>query len=418
MSKAEMLRLAIGCTDVKRTTGQHPGGMVVVPRSKEIYDFCAVQHPADDQETDIVITHVDYHSIDKNLLKFDLLGHKDPTMIKHLEDLTGMKMSDVDLNDKETLSLYSSAEKLGIDDAEIFGEVGTCAIPEFGTKFVKQVLVDTRPTSIDDLVRVCGMTHGTDVWLNNAQEIIAMGYAPLSGCICCRDDIMLNLIAWGLPNKMAFQIMESVRKGNGLKEEWEQTMREHEVPEWYIGSCKKIQYMFPKAHAAAYVINGFRVAWFKLHRPLAFYCAFLSVRADALDAEVMVRGKDAIRAKILELRGKEDATQVEEELSKNLEVCYEFCLRGFSFVGVDIYESKATMFSMVDECRLRLPFNAVTGLGDAAAQNLYEEAQKAPFTSIEDVTMRCGKVSGPLIDKLRALGAFGSLPESSQSTLF
>ncbi|MBQ3095731.1 MAG: PolC-type DNA polymerase III [Clostridia bacterium] len=418
MPKAEMTRLALGCTEVKRTTGQHPGGMVVVPRTKEIYDFCAVQHPADDQETDIVITHVDYHSIDANLLKFDILGHKDPTMIKHLEELTGIKMEEIDLNDRATLSLYSSNEALGIEDNDILGEIGTCAVPEFGTKFVKQVLVDTRPSTIDELVRVCGMTHGTDVWLNNAKDIIAAGYAPLSGCICCRDDIMLNLIAWGMPPKMSFQIMEFVRKGKGLKPEWEEAMREHAVPEWYIESCKKIKYMFPKAHAAAYVVNGFRVAWYKLHRPLAFYCAFLSVRADALDAEVMLQGADAIRAKILELREKEDTTGNDEELQKNLEVCYEFCLRGFSFRPVDLYRSKAKDFSMEDEKYLRMPFTAVAGLGETAAESLYAEARIGGFLSVEEVAARCGKVSKTLMDKLRAMGAFGDLPESSQSTLF
>jgi len=418
MPKAEMTRLALGCTEVKRTTGQHPGGMVVVPRTKEIYDFCAVQHPADDQETDIVITHVDYHSIDANLLKFDILGHKDPTMIKHLEELTGIKMEEIDLNDRATLSLYSSNEALGIEDNDILGDIGTFTVPEFGTKFVKQVLVDTRPSTIDELVRVCGMTHGTDVWLNNAKDIIAAGYAPLSGCICCRDDIMLNLIAWGMPPKMSFQIMEFVRKGKGLKPEWEEAMREHAVPEWYIESCKKIKYMFPKAHAAAYVVNGFRVAWYKLHRPLAFYCAFLSVRADALDAEVMLQGAEAIRAKILELREKEDTTGNDEELQKNLEVCYEFCLRGFSFRPVDLYRSKAKDFSMEDEKYLRMPFTAVAGLGETAAESLYAEARIGGFLSVEEVAARCGKVSKTLMDKLRAMGAFGDLPESSQSTLF
>lgn len=418
LPKAEEQRLALGCTGVKRTTGQHPGGMIVVPKHKEIFDFCAVQHPADDTETDTITTHVDYHSIDANLLKFDILGHSDPTMIKRLEELSGIKMEDIALNDPETLSLYSSIEALGLEEDEIMGDVGTTAVPEFGTKFVKQVLADTRPTTFDELVRVCGMTHGTDVWLNNAKEIISEGKATLKECICCRDDIMLYLIGMGVEPKLSFTIMEGVRKGKGLKPEWEEAMRAKDVPDWYITSCKAIQYMFPKAHAAAYVINGFRVAWYKMHKPLPFYCAFLSVRADALDADVMLGGVEVIKRKILELREKDKTTQVEDELQKNLEVCYEFCLRGFSFLPVDIYKSEAVNFVMEGDLQLRLPLTSIKGLGAGAAESIVAEAKKNPFLSIEEFEERCSKASKTVAEQLKIAGAFGSLPETSQATLF
>ena len=279
VSNSEIARIAKGCTGVKRTTGQHPGGIIVVPEGREIYEFCPVQKPADNSDIDIITTHFDYHKIDHNLLKLDILGHLDPTMIRHLQDLTGINPTKIRLDDKETMSIFSSTEALGVKPEDIGSKVGTFGVPEFGTKFVRDMLVDTKPKTFEELIRISGLSHGTDVWLNNAQDLVNNKTATLSEAICTRDDIMIYLMNKGVEAELAFTIMESVRKGKGLKPEWEEAMKENNVPEWYILSCKKIKYMFPKAHAAAYVTNAFRIAWFKVHQPAAYYTAFFSVRS-------------------------------------------------------------------------------------------------------------------------------------------
>ncbi|MEG2571112.1 MAG: PolC-type DNA polymerase III, partial [Clostridia bacterium] len=287
VSRAEQNRMTVGCTGIKRTTGQHPGGVMIVPKEKEIFDFTPIQHPADDRDSDIITTHFDYHSINDNILKLDLLGHDDPTIIKMLEDLTGINARAIPLDDPETMSLFTSIAALGIKEDPILGKTGTVAIPEFGTKFVREMLLDTKPTTFDELVRISGLSHGTDVWINNAQTLVKNKTATLKEAICCRDDIMLYLITMGVPSKLSFTIMEAVRKGKGLKPEWEEEMNAHSVPAWFIDSCKKIKYMFPKAHAVAYVMMAFRIAWFKVHEPRAFYCAYFSIRAKSFDASVM-----------------------------------------------------------------------------------------------------------------------------------
>ena len=303
INRAETQRIAAGCTGIKRTTGQHPGGIIVVPKGREIYEFCPVQHPADDPNSDIVTTHFDYHSIDQNLLKLDILGHDDPTVIRMLQDITGIDPTKIQLDDKETMSIFSSTKALGVTPEQIHSEVGSFGIPEFGTKFVRGMLVDTRPTTFDELIRISGLSHGTDVWLGNAQSLIEAGTVTLQDAICCRDDIMIYLIKMGLPPNPAFKIMETVRKGKALKdpakwEEYKNMMKEHNVPDWYIKSCEKIKYMFPKAHAAAYVTNAFRIAWFKVHQPLAYYAAYFSIRADEFDSDCMIFGKEKVRNRL------------------------------------------------------------------------------------------------------------------------
>ena len=420
-SKAEENRLAIGCTGVKRTTGQHPGGMVVIPQDKEIYDFCPVQHPADDPNTDIITTHFEYHSMESNLLKLDMLGHDDPTMIRMLEDLTGVNArTDIPLDDKGTMSIFQSSKVLGYENDKILGPTGGTAIPEFGTSFVRGMLEDTQPDQFDILVRLSGFSHGTDVWLGNAKDLITSGTAKVNEAIGCRDDIMLFLISKGMEPKRSFKIMESVRKGRGLPEGAEDEMREHGVPDWYIGSCKKIAYLFPKAHAVAYVMMAFRIAWFKVHKPLAFYAAYFSIRAKAFDERYMCRGMDECQRKMREIVAKDkEASAVEQDMLTTLEVCYEFYLRGFTFRRMDIYESEALMFKM-DEAHNALipPFVSVAGLGETAAISLAEQRKDKEFISIEEVSAACPKVSKTHIELLKDAGAFGSLPETSQMDLF
>ena len=420
-SKAEENRLAIGCTGVKRTTGQHPGGMVVIPQDKEIYDFCPVQHPADDPNTDIITTHFEYHSMESNLLKLDMLGHDDPTMIRMLEDLTGVNArTDIPLDDKDTMSIFQSSKVLGYEDDKILGPTGGTAIPEFGTTFVRGMLEDTQPDQFDILVRLSGFSHGTDVWLGNAKDLITSGTAKVNEAIGCRDDIMLFLISKGMDPKRSFKIMEAVRKGRGLPEGAEEEMKEHGVPDWYIGSCKKIAYLFPKAHAVAYVMMAFRIAWFKVHRPLAFYAAYFSIRAKAFDERYMCRGMDECQRKMREIIAKDkEATAVEQDMLTTLEVCYEFYLRGFTFRRMDLYESEAILFKM-DEAHNALipPFVSVAGLGETAAISLAEQRKGKQFISIEEVSAACPKVSKTHIELLKDAGAFGDLPETSQMDLF
>ena len=421
-SRAEENRLAAGCTGIRRTTGQHPGGIVVVPKEVEIYDFCPVQHPADDPTSDIITTHFEYHSIDANLLKLDELGHDDPTMIKHLEDLTGVNAQEIPLDDPEVMSLFTSNRALHyVDDTPdpILGDLGCLAVPEFGTKFVRGMVSDTKPTTFDDLLCISGLSHGTDVWLGNAADLVASGI-PLKECICCRDDIMNYLIGKGVAPKLAFQTMESVRKGKGLKPEMEEAMKANDVPDWYIDSCKKIKYMFPKAHAVAYVMMAFRIAWFKVHRPLAFYSAYFSIRAKGVDAACMIRGDKVCMEKIQELHRKDvDKTisAAEKDTQTTLEVCHEFYKRGFTFAPMDIYKSDATKF-LVTENGLIPPFTSMPGIGEQAAVNLVEERKNGPFLSAEELSVRCPKVSKSVIELLDEIGALGSMPKSTQISLF
>lgn len=423
-SRAEENRLAAGCTGVRRTSGQHPGGVVVVPKEIEIYDVCPIQHPADDPDSDIITTHFEYHSIDANLLKLDELGHDDPTIIKHLENLTGVNAQEIPLDDPETMSLFHSCKALKYtgenpDTDPILGDLGCVAVPEFGTKFVRGMVKETHPSTFAELVSISGLSHGTDVWLGNAAELVRKGI-PLSGCICCRDDIMNYLILQGVKPKLSFKTMESVRKGKGLTEEMEAAMNEQHVPEWYIDSCKKIKYMFPKAHAVAYVMMAFRIAWFKVHRPLAFYSAYFSIRAKGFDASCMIKGDKVCLDKMSELRGKErDKTisAAEKDMMTTLEVCHEFYRRGFTFEPMDVYKSDATRF-LVTETGLIPPFTSMPGIGEQAALSIVEERKNGKFLSAEELIVRCPKASKAVVELLEQIGALGSMPKTTQMTLF
>ena len=418
-SKAEEGRLAAGCVGVRRTTGQHPGGLVVIPQENEIWDFCPVQHPADDPNSDQITTHFEYHSMEENLLKLDMLGHDDPTMIRMMEDMTGVDAKLIPLDDRKTMSIFTSSKVLGYEDDPILGPTGAVAVPEFNTRFTRGVLLDTKPEKFDFLVRISGYTHGTDVWLGNAKDLIVSGTARVDQTIGCRDDIMIYLISCGLPEKRAFKIMESVRKGRGLPEGAEQEMIDAGVPDWYIGSCKKIKYLFPKAHAVAYVMMAFRIAWFKVYHPLAFYAAYFYRRSQkgGFDAGLMTRGLDSVVANIKAIDGNEDATDKDEDMLTTLEVAYEFYIRGFEFLPIDLYKSHATKF-LIEEGKLRPPFVAISGLGENAAQNLMEGREGKEFLSIEEVAAACPKVSKTHIQMLKDAGAFGSLPDTSQVSLF
>ena len=420
-SNAEMNRLTQGCVGVRRTTGQHPGGLVVVPDDMDVEDFTAVQHPADDAGSDTITTHFEYHCMEDNLLKLDMLGHDDPTMIKMLEDLTGVNARAIPLDDPDTMSIFTSSKVLGFENDEILGPTGAVAIPEFNTRFTRGMLMDTMPKDFNTLVRLSGFSHGTDVWLGNARELIVSGTASVLETVGCRDDIMLYLISMGLDPKMSFKIMEAVRKGKvkkkGFEEGWEETMREHEVPDWYIGSLAKIGYLFPKAHAVAYVMMAFRIAWFKVHEPLAFYATFFSIRAKAFDAEYCCAGLDAVKRKIKEIENNKDATDVEQNLMVTLEVCYEFYLRGFHFDTIDIYKSDATRFK-ITENGLLPPFVTVRGLGETAALDTVEKRKGKTFISVEEFANTCSKLSKTHIEQLKALGAFAGMADTSQVSLF
>lgn len=423
---AEVLRLAKGCEGVKRTTGQHPGGMVVIPQDKEIYDFCPAQHPADDKESDIITTHFEYHSMESNLLKLDMLGHDDPSMIRMLEDLTGVNAQRIPLDDPDTMSLFTTSERLGFADDPVMGPTGAVAIPEFGTSFARGMLIDTQPSDFNTLIRLSGFSHGTNVWLGNARDLIVSGTASVLECVGCRDDIMLFLISKGFKDTRAFKIMEAVRKGRGLPDGAEDEMKEHDVPEWYIESCKKIEYLFPKAHAVAYVMMAFRIAWFKVHEPLAFYAAYFSIRAKAFDEKFMCRGMDVVKRKMAEINAKKNAKEkkdrpsaVEEDMLTTLEVCYEFYLRGFNFTRMDICRSHAVNF-LVDKDKKALipPFTSVAGLGETVGWDIMDKRQGKDFLSIEEFSLACTKVSSTHLDQLKEAGAFGDLPDSSQFSLF
>ena len=422
-TKAEENRLTLGCTGVRRTTGQHPGGMVVIPQDREIYDFCPVQHPADDPGSDIITTHFDYHKMEDNLLKLDMLGHDDPTMIRMMEDLTGVNAREIPLDDQDTMTIFTNSAPLGFENDPVLGPTGAVAVPEFNTKFTRQMLCDTQPKRFNTLVRLSGFSHGTDVWLGNARDLIVSGTATVDSTVGCRDDIMLYLMEQGVEPKMAFDIMEAVRKGKvkkgGFQDGWEDAMHKANVPDWYIESLAKIGYLFPKAHAVAYVMMAFRIAWFKVHRPLAFYAAYFSIRAKALDANCMCRGMDVCQRKMKEIESKEKPADVEEKMLITLEVCYEFYLRGFSFEPIDLYESDATKFLMNEEKKsLRPPFSAIPGLGEAAALSLAENRTGRTFISQEELIAACPGLSKSTVEMLRQAGALGTLPETSQISLF
>ena len=419
VSKAEENRLAAGCVGIKRTTGQHPGGLVVIPQENEIWDFCPVQHPADDKDSEWITTHFEYHSMEENLLKLDMLGHDDPTMIRMLEDLTGVDAQKIPLDDKQTMSIFTSSKVLGFEDDPVLGPVGSCGIPEFGTSFTRGMLQETQPTHFDTLIRLSGFSHGTDVWLGNARDLILSKTASVNDAIGCRDDIMLYLIKCGMPEKRSFKIMEAVRKGRGLPEGAEEEMKAAGVPDWYIGSCKKIKYLFPKAHATAYVMMAFRIAWFKVHKPLAFYAAYFYRRSqkDGFDAAMMCHGIETVRENMTAIKAKEDATAKDDDLFTTLELCYEFYLRGFRFAPIDLYKSHATRFQLEDG-KLLPPFVAISGLGETAAWDIMDGREGKSFLSIEEFSAACPKVSKTHIEELKAAGAFGDMPETSQITLF
>ena len=416
-SSAEIERLAKGCTGVKRTTGQHPGGVIVVPQGREIYEFCPVQHPADDPNSDIITTHFDYHSIDKNLLKFDMLGHDDPTVIRMLQDITNVDPKSIPLDDKATMSIFSSTEALGVRPEQIDSKVGTFGVPEFGTRFVREMLVETLPKTFEELIRISGLSHGTNVWTNNAQDLIKSGTATLAEAICTRDDIMIYLINKGLPAQNSFKIMESVRKGKGLSEEQEALMREHDVPDWYIDSCKKIEYMFPKAHAVAYVTMAFRIAWFKVHMPLAYYATFFSIRADEFDSEIMIFGKSKVKEKMADIkRLGNDASAKDKNMYSILELVLEMYERGLNFLPIDLYKSDAIKFK-VEDGSIRPPLNSIAGMGQIAAQGIQVARENGEFISKQDIKKRA-KVGDSTIALLEKFGCLEGMSETNQMSLF
>lgn len=417
LNNAEINRLVKGCTGIKRTTGQHPGGVMIVPNYTDIYEFTPIQKPADDPTSNIITTHFDYHSISGRLLKLDILGHDVPTIIKMLEDITGFKAPDIHLDDKKTMSLFTSTEALGVDLKDIDCKVGSLGIPEFGTKFVRQMLMDTMPTTFAELARISGLSHGTDVWLNNAQEMVRNGICVLKEVISTRDDIMVYLIYMGLESKTAFKIMENVRKGKGLTEEHETAMRQKNVPEWYIDSCKKIKYMFPKAHAVAYVMMSFRIAYYKVHYPEAFYATFFTVKVEDFDADLFVKGKEAVLAKWREIdKLGNNATTKEKNQATLLEVVYEMYLRGVKLLPVDLYKSLADKFQVTEEGILP-PLNALQGVGINAAYSIVKAREEESFFSIDEFRERT-KVTKTAIEILKVHGCFKDIPDSSQISLF
>ena len=416
-SSAEIDRLAKGCTGVKRTTGQHPGGIIVIPDYMDVYDFTPIQFPADDQSSEWKTTHFDFHSIHDNVLKLDILGHDDPTMIRMLQDLSGIDPVTIPPNDPEVMKIFSGTEVLGVKPEQIFSKTGTLGVPEFGTRFVRQMLEQTKPNTFAELLQISGLSHGTDVYLGNAEVLIRENDIPLADVIGCRDDIMVYLIYHGLEDGLAFNIMESVRKGKGIPDDWQAEMREKKIPEWYIQSCLKIKYMFPKAHAAAYVLMALRVAYFKVHDPLLYYAAYFSVRAYDFDLVAMSQGKEAIKVQMKEIMDKGlDASVKEKNLLTVLEIANEMVERGYEFKMVDIYKSDAKDF-IIEENSLLAPFRAINGLGENVAKQIVIAREEQPFLSKEDLATR-GKVSKTIIEYMDENGVLEGLPDENQLSLF
>ena len=423
MRTAEVERLAMGCTGVKRTTGQHPGGIVVVPDYMEVFDFTPFQFPAEDPTAEWRTTHFDYHSIDQCLLKLDILGHSDPTQLRLIQLQSGTDILKVPLDDKATMSIFTSTEALGVTKEQIMCNTGTLGIPEFGTPFTIKLVEDTKPTTFAELIKISGLSHGTDVWLGNAQELIANNIVPFKDTIGCRDDIMVYLMYNGVKPIKAFKIMEFVRKGKASKdpETWKEhvkTMQEANIPDWFIGSCQKIKYMFPKAHAAAYVISAFRIAWYKVHMPVYFYSSWYTSKATDVDVENMIKGYQSIKARIEDIQSKGyEATNKENGQAESLKVALEATARGIKFLNVDLYNSEATVWVAKGDNEIYPPFNAIEGIGDTVAKNIVAEREKGKFISIEDVQKRA-KVSQTLIEKMKDMKILEGLPESNQLSLF
>jgi len=419
---AEIERLAAGCTGVKRTTGQHPGGIVVIPGYMDVFDFTPFQYPADDPDSEWRTTHFDYHAIDQDVLKLDILGHSDPTQLRMIQDLTGTDILKVPLDDKDTMSIFTSTKALGVTNEQIMCETGTLGIPEFGTPFTVSMVAETKPKTFAELIKISGLSHGTDVWLGNAQELIKNNIVPFKEVIGCRDDIMVYLMYKGVEPIKAFKIMEFVRKGRASKdpETWSghrETMEKAGIEPWFIDSCQKIKYMFPKAHAAAYVISAFRIAWYKVHMPVYFYASWLTSKATDVDVETMIKGYDAIKEKIEQIKEKGyDATNKEMGQLESLKVCLEATARGIKFAPIELDKSNATVWGVKDETSIYPPFSSIEGLGDTVANNIVDEREKGEFLSIEDLQKRC-KVSLTLIDRMRSMGILRGMPESSQLTL-
>ena len=417
-TSAEVLRLANGCTGVKRTSGQHPGGIMVIPDYIDVYDVTPIQYPANDTSCGVITTHFDYHSISGRILKLDILGHDVPTIIRMIEDITGKIATEIPLDDKETMSLFTSTKALGVTPEEIDCPIGCLAIPEFGTKFVRQMLLDTKPTTFAELVRISGLSHGTDVWLNNAQDLVVEGTVEFKDVISTRDDIMNYLIFKGLPPKMAFTIMESVRKGKGLKPEFIEEMKKYDVPDWYIGSCQKIKYMFPKAHAVAYVMMSFRLAYYKVHYPAAFYATYFTIKAEDFDADLIVKGIDVIRNKMNEIHELgNDATAKEKNMLTVLEVAYEMYARNIKILPVDIYKSDAAEFKVIDDNTILPPMIALQGVGENAAIHIQQERENGEFISKEDLRKRT-KISKTVIETLTIHGSLDNMSDKNQLSLF
>ena len=420
----EIDRIVLGCVGVRRTTGQHPGGIVVLPMGEQIYTFTPVQHPANDMTVDITTTHFDYHSIDHNLLKLDILGHDDPTMIRMLQDLTGVDPTQIPLDDKAVMSLFQDTSALGITPDDLVNcQLGALGIPEFGTDFAMGMLIDTQPKEFSDLVRIAGLSHGTDVWLGNAQTLIQEKKATISTAICTRDDIMIYLIGMGLDSEESFKIMENVRKGIVAKgkcdkwPEWKQDMIDHNVPDWYIWSCEKIKYMFPKAHAAAYVMMAYRIAYCKINYPLAYYGAYFGIRADAFSYEIMCQGKEVLQKYIDDYNKRSNSlSKKEQDTMKDMHIVQEMYARGYEFMPIDIYRAKATKFQIIDG-KLMPPFVSIDGMGEKAAEAVEEAAKDGPYLSRDDFRQRT-KASKTVIDYMAELGLLGDLPESNQLSLF